>query len=410
MTFHSSAADQLLRCLSDSRAPAVDSREPTTAWKDAASLAAGHDLAPLLYTRLKNNDVRARVPVDVWEQLRLAYFSSANRNTRLYRGLRAVLVAFGNAGVPAIVLKGAFLAEAVYGDVAVRPMCDVDLMVPRADLPRAQAILLGLGGTSEHATDIEWCCRTSAHLPAVVIHGLIVEIHWTLTAPIGPVSVDVAGLWDRARPASIAGVDVLGLSPEDLLLHLCLSASCRNGLIGGLRPFSDIVETIRRYRREMDWTQVAERAHGWGGARYVGLTLRLAQSLFGVEVPGDVFKRLVPDGPDQRILEAARESVLNQTGYDRLIPVSYDHLGAVSAGDRAKLAWKRVFLSREDMAARYPASRSAKHLWFYYVLRLRDVNRTYWSHALARARLLTRNPGSSRQALVANWLNSGKSC
>jgi len=408
MTFHRSAVDQLLRCLSDSRAPAIDSREPTTAWKEVASLAAGHDLAPLLYTRLKNNDVRARVPVDVWEQLRLAYFSSANRNTRLYRGLRAVLVAFGNAGVPVIVLKGAFLAEAVYGDVAVRPMCDVDLMVPRADLPRARAILLGLGGTSEHATDIEWCCRTSAHLPAVVIHGLIVEIHWTLVAPIGPVSVDVAGLWDRACPASIAGVDVLGLSPEDLLLHLCLSASCRNGLIGGLRPFSDIVETILRCRGEMDWSQIAARAQEWGGARYVGLTLQLARTMFGAELPGDVLERLVPGGPDQRVLEAAQEAVLAQTGYDRMIPLSYDHLGAESVGDKARLLGRRVFLSREEMAAKYPASRNARHFWFYYVLRLRDVIRTYWFHILARARLTTRNLGSSRQASLASWLRSGK--
>jgi len=408
MTSHHSAADLLLRCLYDSRGPAIDTRELTADWNEVARVAAGYDLAPLLYTRLKRSGAAARVPADLWEQLRLAYFSSANRNIRLYRELHVVLAGQHGAGIPVIVLKGAYLAEAVYGDVAVRPMCDVDLMVRRADLPGAQETLLGLGGASEHASDIEWCCRTSAHLPAVVISGLVIEIHWTIVAPIGPVSVDVAGLWDRARPASIAGVDVLALSPEDLLLHLCLSASCRNGLTGGLRPFSDIVEAVARYRGEMDWVQVAVRAHEWGGARYVGLTLQLARNMFGAEVPNDVLERLVPGGPDQRVIEAAQDSVLTQTGYDRMIPHSYDHLGAESVGDKARLVGRRVFLSREDMAAKYPASRNAKHFWFYYVLRFRDVIRTYWSHVLARARLMTRNLGNSRQVSLANWLRSGK--
>lgn len=408
MTGHHSAADLLLRCLYDSRGPAIDSRQPTADWTEVAGVAAGYDLAPLLYTRLKRSGLRARVPAGVWEQLRLAYFSSANRNVRLYRELHAVLTVLRGAGIPVIVLKGAHLAEAVYGDVAVRPMCDIDLMVRRADLSVAQKTLLGLGGVSEHAADIEWCCRTSAHLPAVVVHGLAFELHWTIVAPVGPVSVDVAGLWDRARPASIAGADVLALSPEDLLLHLCLSASYRNSLTGGLRPFSDIVEAIVRYRGEMDWVQVAARAHEWGGARYVGLTLQLARNMSGAEVPGDTLERLVPGGPDQCVIDAALESVLTQTGYDRMMPQSYDHLGAESIGDKARLVGKRVLLSREDMAARYPVSRNAKHFWFYYVLRLRDVIRTYWSHVLARARLMVKDLRNNRQVLLANWLRSGK--
>jgi hypothetical protein len=407
MTSKDSAA-LLLHCLSDSRGLAVDSRVSAAACKEVARAAAAYDLAPLLYTRLKSSGTRAWFPADVWEQLRLAYFSSADRNLRLRELLRLVLGSLRNAGISVIVLKGAYLAEAVYGDVAVRPMCDVDLLVPRADLPEAQSVLLGLGGVSASAADIEWCCRTSSHLPAIVFRGLVFEVHWTIAAPVGPVSVDVAGLWDRARPACIAGVQVRALSPEDLLLHLCLSASCRDGFMGGLRSFGDIAETIRRFGDEIDWVHVTGRAHEWGGARYVCLTLHLARSMFGAEVPDGVIERLVPGGPDQCVVEAASESVLTRAGYDKMIPLSYDHLGAESVGDKARLVWRRIFLSREDMGVKYPASRDAKHFWFYYVLRLRDVMGTYWSHVLARARLTARNTVSSRQTLVASWLKSGK--
>lgn len=407
MTSKDSAA-LLLRCLSDSRGLAVDSRVSRAACREVARAAAGYDLAPLLYTRLKSSGARAWVPAEVWEQLRLAYFSSADRNFRLRGLLRPVLGGLRNAGIPTIVLKGAYLAEAVYDNVAVRPMCDVDLLVPRAELPGAQSVLIDLGGASASAADIEWCCRTSAHLPAIAIRGLVVEIHWTIAAPVGPVSVDVAGLWDRARPTCIAGVQVLALSPEDLLLHLCLSASCRDGFMGGLRSFGDISETIRRFGNEIDWVQVTGRAREWGGARYVCLTLHLARSMFGAEVPDGVIERLVPGGPDQRVVRAASESVLTRAGYDKMIPLSYDHLGAESVGDRARLAWERIFLSREDMGVKYPASRDARHFWFYYVLRLRDLIRTYWSHVLARARLTAGNRASSRQVSVADWLRSGR--
>jgi hypothetical protein len=405
MTDNRTAADVLLRCIS--RGPAGDSSQPTVAWHDVARVAAGYDLVPLLYARLKSSGARARVPADVWGELRHAYFSSADRNLRIFRVLRSMLGALRKADIPVIVLKGAYLAEAVYGDVALRPMCDVDLLVPREDLPKAREILLGLGGVSESATDTEWCCRTSSHLPAVVIRGLVCELHWTIVAPTGPVSVDVAGFWDRARPTSIAGVDVLALSSEDLLLHLCLSVSCRDGFMGGLRSFADIAETIRHRRGKLDWAVAAACAQEWGGARYVCLALHLARSMLSAEVPDDVLERLAPGGPDQCVLESARELVLAGSGNARRLPSLFELAGAKSVGEKARLTCERVFLTRDDMAARYPASRGARHLGRYYARRLRDVARFYWGYNLRRRRPMFKSHGRELQTRLADWLKSG---
>jgi hypothetical protein len=367
-------------------------------------LAVNHGLAPLLFKRLKESDARAGVPADAWERLRLAYFASACRNMRLYRELRTVLRCLRSSGIKVIVLKGAYLAEAVYGDVALRPMCDVDLMVPRAELPRAQAVLLDIGGVHEQSEDIESRCRTRFHLPQVVIRDLAIELHWTIVFPTGSVTVDSTGLWDRARPATIAGVEVLALSPEDLLLHLCLHF-CYLHRLAGLRPFYDIAETIHRFRGEMDWPQVAHSAREWRASRYVGLTLHLAGSVLGTGVPDDVLERLVPGGLDQRILETARQFVLAQTDYRQWMPLS-DALGAKSLGDKVKLPWKRVFLSRDEMAAIYPASRDSRHLYFYYALRLRDAIRSFGAHTLRRGLPVIRSRGQDRNVSLVNWLRS----
>ena len=372
--------------------------------------AVSHGLAPLLYRRLKESDARADVPPDAWERLRSQYFERACWNVRLYRELRTLLRRLRSDGIPVIVLKGAYLAEAVYGDIALRPILDADLLVPRAELPRALAVLLDMGGVHQQSEDIESCCKRGPHLPRVVMRYLMIEIHWTIASPTGPVRVDAAGLWDRVHPASVAGVEVLALSPEDLLLHLCLHICYQHRLRVGLKSICDIAQTIHRFRDEMDWTEVADRAREWGAARYVGLTLHLARSMLGSGVPDDVLERLVPGGLDQVMIETARESVLTQSGYGRWMPF-FDQMDAKSIGDKARLFQlfrKRVFLSRGEMAAKYPASRNSRRLYFYHALRLRDAVRFLVAHTQRRRLPLIRSRGRDRKVSLVNWLKSGQ--
>ena len=394
----------LLRCLSN-RGPGTKDREPaTTDWNEVVALAVYHGLAPLLFKRLKESDARACVATDAWERLRQAYFAGASMNSRLYRELGPVLRCLCSSAIPVVALKGAYLAEAVYGDVALRPMCDVDLMVPRAELPRAQAILLDLGGVyhqSENHESFDWTGHH--HMRPVVVRDLTLEIHWTIVPPTWPVRIDAAGLWDRARPVTIAGVEVLALSPEDLLLHLCLSF-IDSGLTG-LKLLCDIAETIHRFGGEIDWAQVAHLAREWRAARHVGLTLHLARSTVGAAVPADALEQLVPGGLDQRTLETARECVIAQTDCLRSGTL-IDNWDAMSLGGKAKLSCERVFLSHEEMAVMYPASRKAKHLWPYYVLRLRDATRTLVAHVLRRGLPTARSGMQDRNAALANWLRS----
>jgi hypothetical protein len=199
---------------------------------------------------------------------------------------------------------------------------------------------------------------------------------------------------------------VLALSPEDVLIHTCLHLCCDHHLTG-LRSFCDITEIIHRYRSEMDWEQVVRSAYEWGAARYVGLTLDLSRRMMGTSVPDGVPEQLVPGGIDEQVLEIARQSVLTDTGYDPWTPVS-GLVGARSLGDKAKLLWERVFLSRDLMAAVYPGSRHSRHLYFYYALRLRDVIRNRGATVLHLARSPGYRRSASKSGVVANWLRPGK--
>jgi hypothetical protein len=259
-----------------------------------------------------------------------------------------------------------------------------------------------MGGVHKQFEDTESNRMMKRHAPVVLFRDLAIELHWTLFSPTGPVRVDAAGLWNRARPVLVAGVEELALSPEDLLLHLCLHFSHEDSCVG-LRPLCDIAETILRFRRELDWTQVAGRAREWSAGKHAGLALHLAGSMLGAEVPDEVLERLVPQGIDQRIMEAAREAVLTQTARHQWETL-FRALGARTLGDKAKFLKERIFLSRDEMAAKYPASRGSRCFCLYYALRLRDGLRAYTFHARRRALLMMQRRRRERYAALNDWL------
>ena len=114
-------------------------------WDRLTERACYHGVAPLLYNNLQHMDTP-----DVWSRnalsgLKRAYYATAARNGLLYQALHEMLHALKTKGIPVIVLKGAALAETVYPHRALRPMSDVDLLIHKADLPRVEDTLMGLG-------------------------------------------------------------------------------------------------------------------------------------------------------------------------------------------------------------------------------------------------------------------------
>lgn len=98
--------------------------------------------------------------------------------------------------------------------------------------------------------------------------------------------------------------------------------------------------------------------------------------------------------------------VLAGMSFGLISPSRQEHLTAAQAptlADKAKLFWRRVFLSRGEMFATYPASRNSRYLWFYYARRVGHAIRSYTTHTVRRARLMKSRGGDPNAALV-NWL------
>ena len=348
---------RLLACLSPRTNPAHSARLPQTPadWHDLLQRATRHGLTPLLYERLGIDRAPNTVPADTAAALREAYLVNSARNALIGADLAQVLKQFHAAGLPVILLKGAHLAAAIYDTPGARPMGDLDLLLPEADLARASQLLRQSGYVSTEPDR-----PGDAHLPPLFKPpGPRIELHWTLMPSRLPFQVDTPGLWTRSQPFSLAGLPARVLCPEDLLLHLCLHTGGdeHDPFLLGLRPLCDIDGVIRR--QTVDWDALGARARSWRAARCATLALELAVELLGAPVPPAALARLRAPGWDLQWLELAREQALARGHPD---PAPAPALAPLetwqrrrSAANPLSLAWRTLFPSRQHLDARAAA-------------------------------------------------------
>jgi len=147
----------------------------------------------------------------------------AARNLILEHELKTILAACEAQQLPCVPLRGPILASQLYHRGIVRPMGDLDLLVPREDLGRVKALCQALGyrlvdRRPNFAREFSYTFEMVKSAP----YQIILEPHWSLAYPPFVNRLDMRGVWQRCDARPWQGVDVLRLSHEDLLLHLCL--------------------------------------------------------------------------------------------------------------------------------------------------------------------------------------------
>jgi hypothetical protein len=170
-----------------------------------------------------------------------------------------------------------------------------------------------------------------------------------------------------------------------------------------LLSFCEIAVVVQHGTPTLDWTPFAQRVHHWGVAPYVYVSLRLARDLVRADVPEAVVTTLEPKGFDARLLDWARDELLEGADSSPLFP---DLLRLWMGGwltDRAAVL-SRIW-SPTVVAKSYGLSRSSARRYGYYPRRLKDLVRR---HGPALWRLLRHDLDLIAQAEykthLAAWL------
>lgn len=384
-------------------------------WDSLVDQALRFSVGGLLYREIKSRNFPAEYfPGDARNRLREAYRSQATNNTILFGNAAKVLASLADNQLPVIALKGLAVAKSLYGDIALRPMSDLDLFVKEDDLVRAGRILLAIGYT-QPLPAWESMVRTFHHLPPFTNKsGVIIELHWNIVPPDSSIKMDLEGLWQRARLVKLSGVEARAFSPEDQFLHLCIHACLHLQAGLGLLPICDIAAMINISDAEIDWRIVIARATRWGVQKCVYLMLLLVRELLGVAPPENVIVDLKPDDYQPAFFAEAQKQILDEQPSSQLTRRRCGEFLKLKKAKGIKGRFiaiaKGAFPSKAYLAHYYPVAVSSPKIYLYYILRLGRLFGYYaWMlvRIFLRDRSLIKAVGhGQRVRAVSDWLFS----
>ncbi len=371
-------------------------------WRTVLAFAKQHRVAALLHHRLKALGVK--LPDDVADTLKQAYRKNSLRNFRLYNELGGLLSLLHTEEIEVIGLKGVHLAAHFYEHIGARRIGDIDLLARKQDLSRIDQIMQAHGCKSCEYHRIAAPENYHVHymLPK---SGLCVEIHWTISPPAYRAVIDIEEIWSRARHATLANVPVLVMSPEDLMLHLCLHVVHHAGEMG-IRMLLDFEPIVRGSGASLNWGEISARARQWGISRAVYVVLRLAREMLDVPVPEDWLASLQPSEPEKHYAVLLQEEILAVHSVVREEFLGSAHLvqlwGRKRLREKLTVIRDRVLPSREKMATLYPVAANSWRVYLYYPVRVKDLLMRFGG---AVWRLASGNARTRAAAVRANEIN-----
>lgn len=273
-------------------------------WPYLARLAQRHAVVPLVYKSLPGGALSA-APESVRRTLAEKYRANAARNLLLGAELLRVAGSFDAGGVGLLAYKGPALAVSAYGDLSLRRFVDLDVLVRACDVGRASKLLRELGYETRGLTAAQEAALVrTQHNVAYSRDGgrLTVELHWGVASrDFASLALD-EGVWARSVRVPLLGGSVGSLSPEDLLLALCVHGT--KHLWERLAWVCDVAAIIGA-NAALDWEAVLRRARAARVERMLLLGLWLARGLLGAGLPERV--RLCAEG-DPEVARLASEA------------------------------------------------------------------------------------------------------
>lgn len=275
-------------------------------------LARQHGQAPRVLKALTDAQAEA-VPDGVLARLRADFAHAAGANLMLAGELLALLAEFDRADIPVIPFKGPLLAATLYGDVALRPFSDLDLLIRRRDLPGAREVLRASGyrrGDKPGLVPDDALLRGASgedHQKGV----FAVDLQWRIAKQVFAVASDPEQIWARAVPAGFMGREVRTLAPEDLLQLLVVHGS--RHAWERLTWICDVAEILRREDGTgMNWGVVRQETERNGTARMLRVALALAHDTLGAPLPPEVRLWVAQDSAAIRLAREAAQRLFGR--------------------------------------------------------------------------------------------------
>jgi hypothetical protein len=255
-------------------------------WERLVQLADHHGLVPLVFRRLSAEMDASRSPG--LEVLRQHDNANAHRTLWLTLELLNIHRHLQARGLEVLPYKGPVLAEALYGNVALRQFSDLDLLIRSDDVRTIKAALAELGYEPglrlAQAAERDYLKSGYEYTFDGARGRNLLEIKWQILPRFYAIGFDVNDFFERAILVTIEGQKLRTLCDQDLMLVLCVHAA--KHAWKQISWLCDIVQLARSHA--LDWVALQAKAENLGVARIVSVTFLLAHKLLGTALPAQL--------------------------------------------------------------------------------------------------------------------------
>ena len=287
------------------------------------------------------------VPEQIAQLFKKELYKTVARSATQKAELKKIIAEFEREGIAYCVLKGAAITE-LYPSEDMRSSLDCDIYVNPCDTERAAALITALGyerGEADGAKDIAF----------MKMPFMTVELHYALSYETDMTHAGLTELEQRLVPAQDNPL-CLTMTREDLYLYT-LAHTAHHFLTAGtgLRSVADDYLMRKKLLPQCDADYINTRLEQLGLKAFAAQLKALGDYWFGSGQKDAVMPQL-----EQYIIRSGVYGT--DTEYYINITVASSALG----GSRSKYILRRIFPSRTDMAAQYPALRKNMVLLPYY--------------------------------------------
>jgi hypothetical protein len=260
-------------------------------------------VSALLFHSITAHHLEKLIPRNIYGTLAKDYYDNLKRNMSVIGALREVLTSFRETVIPSIILKGMALAEQVYPNIALRGMSDVDILVRKDDLLRADNCLATLGYTARDSSAAQAIHNPPGYLASLEYRNnsspMNLHLHWHTVNTSVPATIfvdhmDLNRFWEQAVETRVADSDTLVLSPEHTIIYLCEHGLRVGHSFDRLILTCDIFFTLRTFATVIDWNFLCAESRRLNLSRFVYYALTLVKHHTSLDLPDGLLEKLRP--------------------------------------------------------------------------------------------------------------------
>lgn len=285
-------------------------------WDDLLVLARTSQVLARLHGLAEDCGALDRAPRAAAEVLHSARIYADYRQMLARREVAELDAVFRGCGFPVVLLKGAAYLMAGVPLGKGRRLNDIDLLVPREHLGRAEALLQDAGWSFDEdltAYDERYYREWTHEIPPMrqPDSPLEVDVHHNIIQPTGRIELDAGRLFDVLSP--VPGTCFSVLSPADMFLHSATHLFMSDELRGGLRDLVDMQMLCDHFSagNPAYWQQLADRAGELGLQRPLYHAAGAMRRVLSAEIPADAARTIDRWGPPQ-LLDAALSAAIDR--------------------------------------------------------------------------------------------------